>query len=290
MSTPAESQLVGLIGDGVIPSLSPALHEQEADQHGLRYLYRPLDLETMGRRPEEVGAIVREAAALGYTAFNITHPCKQTVLASLDEVSEDARRLGAVNTVLVREGRFIGHNTDFSGFATGMASGLPGADLTRVVQLGAGGAGSAVAYALLAAGAKALDIVDVSLERAAERAGSLAALFPDVEVNPAPTTALPDLMAQATGLVQCTPIGMHHHPGLPLDANLLRPDLWVADIIYRPVRTELVEAATALGCQVLDGGHMAVGQAVDAFRLITGLQPDRDRMRAHFLSLLAEGR
>lgn len=290
MSLPGESHLVGLVGDGVLPSLSPAMHEAEADHLGLRYLYRPLDIEAMGRAPEDVGPILREARALGYTAFNITHPCKQLVLEALDEMSEDTRRLGAANTVLVEDGRFVGHNTDFSGFASGLAEGLPGADLGHVVLVGSGGAGSAVAYAVLAAGAERLDVVDVDPDRARERAASLAALFPAAIVGAADTAALPELLGSATGLVQATPIGMHHHPGMPLDAALLHPGFWVADVIYRPVETELVRAATEMGCRVLDGGHMAVGQAADAFRLITGLEPDRARMRRHFLDLVAEGR
>jgi shikimate dehydrogenase len=91
-------------------------------------------------------------------------------------------------------------------------------------------------------------------------------------------------------VVNCTPVGMHQHPGLPFDAALLSPDQWVADVVYRPIETGLVRAARARGCRVLDGGHMAVGQAVDAFRLFTGAEPDAARMRAHFLELVAAGR
>jgi shikimate dehydrogenase len=290
VSRRGESHLVGLIGDGVLPSLSPPLHEQEADQQGLRYLYRPLDLEVMGRRPEEVGAILREAAALGYSAFNITHPCKQLVMSDLDEVAPDAARVEAVNTVLVEDGRLVGHNTDVSGFSAALATGLPDADLGHVVQLGAGGAGSAVAHAVLTAGAARLDLVDVDTRRARDLAARLGEHFPGARVAAVGREVVPALLGRATGLVQCTPIGMHHHPGTPVDPRLLRSDIWVADIIYRPVETELVHAARALGCDVLDGGHMAVGQAVDAFRLITGVEPDRVRMRAHFLELVAQGR
>lgn len=290
MSRVGESHLVGLIGDGVLPSLSPPLHEQEADQQGLRYLYRPLDLRVMDRRPDEVGAILREAAALGYSAFNITHPCKQLVMPDLDEVAADAARVEAVNTVLVEDGRFVGHNTDASGFSAALATGLPDADLGHVVQLGAGGAGSAVAHAVLTAGATRLDLVDVDTQRARDLAARLGEHFPGARVAAVGREVVPTLVGRATGLVQCTPVGMHHHPGTPVDPRLLRPGTWVADIIYRPVETELVRAARALGCQVLDGGHMAVGQAVDAFRLITGVEPDRARMRAHFLQLVAQGR
>jgi shikimate dehydrogenase len=290
MSTVAESYLVGLIGEGITASLTPPMHEREADHHGVRYLYRPIDLSVINRTGDQVGQLLRQGRDLGYNAFNITHPCKQLVLEHLDDMSDDARRLGAVNTVVIRDGKFIGHNTDFSGFSRGMEQGLPDAELGAVVQLGTGGAGSAVAYALLKKGLQRLTLLDLDPRRAAERGDALAALFPEQEVAVAPMDRLPELLAAADGVLNATPVGMHSHPGLPLDPALLQPRHWVADVIYRPVETELIAAATARGCRVLDGGHMAVGQAVDAFRYITGLEPDPARMRAHFLELLAQGR
>jgi shikimate dehydrogenase len=188
---------------------------------------------------------------------------------------------------VIEDGRFIGHNTDFSGFAAALASGLPGAKLDRVVQLGAGGAGSAVAYALLTAGVRALDLVDVDPGRCAAKAAELAGFFPDSTVTARTTAELPQLMPLADGLAHCTPVGMAAHPGVPLDVDLLEPRHWVADIVYRPIDTELVRRARAKGCDVLDGGRMAVGQAADAFRIFTGLAADADRMRSHFLELVA---
>lgn len=290
MSGTSESHLVGLIGSGITHSLTPPMHEEEADRQGVRYLYRPIDLDVIGRPGSDAGDLLRWGHDLGFTAFNITYPCKQTVIDELDELSDDARRLGAVNTVLVRDGRFIGHNTDHSGFARGLATGLAEADLSTVVQLGTGGAGSAVAYALLAAGAQTLYLSELDAQRASDAASAFAALFPDRRIEPIGPADLPRVMPAATGLVNATPVGMHHHPGMPLDAHLLRPELWVADVVYRPVETELLRRAAALGCRVLDGGHMAVGQAIDTFELITGIRPDGDRMRAHFLGLIAEGR
>jgi shikimate dehydrogenase len=287
MSNRAESFLVGLIGDGVMPSLTPPMHEREGDVQGLRYLYRPIDLTELGLPGQSVGELLTGAYRLGFNGLNITHPCKQLVLEHLDEVTPDARRLGAVNTVIIRDGRFIGHNTDFSGFAAALATGLPGARLNRVVQLGAGGAGSAVAYALLTAGVRELDLVDTDPARCAARAAELAGFFPDQLVTARSTAELPQLMPLADGLVHCTPVGMAAHPGVPLDMSLVEPRHWVADIVYRPIETELVRQARAKGCDVLDGGRMAVGQAADAFRIFTGLEADADRMRAHFLELVA---
>jgi shikimate dehydrogenase len=275
------------VGEGVMPSLSPYMHEREGDVQGLRYLYRPIDLLELELPAESVGELLAGAQRLGFNGLNITHPCKQLVLQYLDEVTPDARRLGAVNTVTIRDGRLVGHNTDFSGFAAAFSSGLPGAKLDRVVQLGAGGAGSAVAYALLSAGVRELVLVDTDAARCTARAAELAGLFPDQSVTAGTTAGLPRLMPQADGLVHCTPVGMAAHPGVPLDMSLLESRHWVADIVYRPIETELVRGARAKGCEVLDGGRMAVGQAADAFRIFTGLEPDADRMRAHFLELVA---
>lgn len=287
MSNRTESYLLGLVGDGVMPSLTPPMHEREGDVQGLRYLYRPIDLVDLGLSPESIGGMLASARSLGFNGLNITHPCKQVVLQYLDEVSPDALRLGAVNTVVIREGRFIGYNTDVSGFAAALAAGLPDVRLDRVVQLGAGGAGSAVAYALLTAGVRQLDLVDVDAERCAARARELSGFFPGSTVTARAAAELPKLMQLADGLVHCTPVGMAAHPGVPLDLDLLQAHHWVADIVYRPIATGLVLAAREKGCRVLDGGRMAVGQAADAFRIFTGLEPDRDRMRSHFLELVA---
>ncbi|MCQ9165433.1 shikimate dehydrogenase [Arthrobacter sp. STN4] len=287
MSNVAESILLGLIGEGVLPSLSPALHEREADRLGLRLLYRPIDLLEVGMPPAAVGELLKAAAHLGFNGLNITHPCKQLVLPFLDEISDDARRLGAVNTVLIQGSRFIGHNTDFSGFGSALAAGLPQAPLNRVVQLGAGGAGSAVAYALLDAGVQSLDLVDVDAGRAAGRAAELQQMFPDQSVTGRGSAELAALVPRADGLVNCTPMGMKEHPGASFDLGLLTPRHWVADIVYRPIETDLVRFARGRGCQVMDGGRMAVGQAVDAFRLFTGRDADADHMRTHFLDLVA---
>ncbi|MGX5358158.1 shikimate dehydrogenase [Kocuria sp. KH4] len=286
MSTTSESYLVGLIGDGITASLSPAMHEAEAHHHGLHYLYRPVDLEVIGRLAPEVGELLRAGRDLGFNAFNITHPCKQLVLAHLDEVAPEAAALGAVNTVLIRDGRFIGHNTDQSGFAAGLHSELADTPRERVVQVGTGGAGSAVAAALLSSDVGTLHLYDVDPARAQERAAAMAALHPGRQVLAATADALPELIRTADGIVNATPVGMHHHPGTPIDTGLLDGHQWVADVVYLPVDTELITAARAAGCRVLDGGHMAVGQAADAFELITGIAPDRARMRAHFLDLL----
>ncbi|MEV1002257.1 shikimate dehydrogenase [Nonomuraea sp. NPDC050202] len=279
-----DSFLVGLIGSGIGPSWSPPLHEQEAVHHGLHYVYRLLDTDRVGG---EVGELVRTARRFGYDGLNITHPCKQAVIPHLDELSPDARMLGAVNTVVFDGERAIGHNTDWTGFAESFARGLPDVPTRRIVQLGAGGAGAAVAHALLTMGADRITLVDADPARAAALAGELAARFGAGRARPASAAELPELLAGAEGLVHATPTGMAHHPGLPLPAELLHPGLWVADIVYRPLETELLKQARAIGCRTLDGGGMVVFQAVHAFRLFTGREPDAERMFAHLTDLIA---
>jgi shikimate dehydrogenase len=285
------SHLVGLIGAGIGTSLSPALHEREAGEHGLRYLYRLLDLDRIGR---PLGDVLTAARLTGFDGLNITHPVKQSVLEHLDELSPDAAALGAVNTVVFRGGKAIGHNTDLPGFARSVSTGLPDAALDQVVLLGAGGAGAAVAYALLSLGAGTVRIFDTEPRRGTALAASLSVHFgPERAVAGRLNhggTALADALREADGLAHATPTGMEGNPGLPVPAAALRPGLWVADIVYRPLETELIRAARARGCRVLDGGRMVVHQAADAFRLFTGLEPDTDRMLRHFDALVSESR
>ncbi|MEV0778296.1 shikimate dehydrogenase [Streptomyces sp. NPDC050428] len=280
------SYLIGLVGSGIGPSLTPDLHQREADHHGLRYLYRRIDIDGLGLGAAEAGELVRGARRFGYDGLNITHPCKQTVIPHLDGLSADAAALGAVNTVVFDGDRAIGHNTDWSGFAQSFARGLKDAPARRVVQLGAGGAGAAVAHALLTLGVDRVTLVDTDPERAAALAGALAGRFGPARAGAADSGRLAELLAGADGLVHATPTGMARHPGLPLSVELLRPHLWVADLVYRPLVTELIGRARALGCRTLDGAGMAVFQAADAFRLFTGREPDTERMLAHMTTLV----
>lgn len=276
------SYLVGLIGSGIGPSLTPAMHETEAAELGHRLVYRRIDLDTWDLPPSAVGELVRSAPRYGFDGLNITHPCKQLVLPHLDDLTPDAAALGAVNTVVFDGDRAVGHNTDWSAFARSLEFGLPSADRDDVVLLGAGGAGAAVAHALMTSGVRRLAVVDTDRERATGLALDLEERFPGHRCRAASPTEVGGLLADADGLVNATPVGMARHPGLPVAAEHLRPALWVADVVYRPLRTALLAEAERIGCRTLDGGGMAVFQATQAFELITGLAPDHDRMMAHF--------
>jgi shikimate dehydrogenase len=278
--------LVGLVGNGVGPSLTPALHMAEGRANGLDYVYRTIDLAELGLPPERIGDVLTWARALGFNALNVTHPCKKLVIEHLDSVDDAAAALGAVNTVVFEPMRTVGYNTDAPGFATGFAEGLPGAQTANVVMLGAGGAGAAVGHAMLELGSDHLTVVDIDVDRATALARELSARHPEVRVDASSFDKLAVLLPHSDGIVHCTPTGMADHPGLPFDEALLHEGLWVADIVYRPLDTALLAAARRIGCRTLDGGHMAVHQATTAFELITGRKPDAARMSRHFRSLV----
>jgi len=280
-----DSFLCGLIGAGIQRSLSPALQEEEARQLGLRLHYQLIDLDAAGVGMEVLPTLVAAARVMGFAGLNITYPCKQSVIPLLDSLSEEAQAIGAVNTV-VREGdRLIGHNTDGSGWSWGFRRALPRADLSRVVLLGAGGAGSACADAVLRLGARQLLIFDRDAARAAALAKGL-----NERLEGGRASASADLRAAlngASGLIHATPTGMAQMPGMPLPEELLRRTMWVSDIVYVPLETPLLKAARSIGCETADGGYMNVGQAYRGFKLFTGREPDAARMDAHFRRLVS---
>ncbi len=277
--------LLGLIGAGIQRSMSPAIHEEEGRHHGLRVHYQLIDLDAAGVGPEALPALMQAVRIMGFAGLNITFPCKQSVIPLLDSLSEEATAIGAVNTV-VREGdRLVGHNTDGSGWSWGFRRALPKADLSRVVLLGAGGAGSACADAVLRLGAVHLRVVDKDASRASGLAARLNAHFDGGRA--APSADIAEALKGATGLIHATPVGMATTPGLPLPEKLLRPAMWVSEIVYVPLETPLLKAARRIGCATADGGHMNVGQAIGGFKLFTGLNADAARMDAHFRKLVS---
>jgi shikimate dehydrogenase len=285
-------RLLGLIGVGIQHSLTPALQEQEAWAQGLRVHYQLIDLALDPQGVLALPGLMVAARSMGFAGLNITFPCKQAVLPLLDDISEEAQAMGAVNTVVFDGRRATGHNTDGSGWRWGMQQQLPNADLSRVVLLGAGGAGAAIAHALLRMHTQSLVLVDSDGARARQLSVALNAQYPAAGSHPqrgprvSHAADAASALVGATGLVHATPTGMGKLPGLPLPAQLLRPDFWVSEIVYFPLQTELLRAAQAAGCAVCNGAGMAVGQAVGAFKLFTGLAPDARRMQAHMKGLL----
>lgn len=272
--------LVGLVGRGIQLSRTPAMHEAEGKARNLAYICQLLDVDRMGDGALTLADILAFAGHFGFTGLNITFPYKQEIVPLLDELSESAEALGSVNTVVLRDGRRIGHNTDMWGFRQSFRQDMAGARRDLVLLLGAGGAGAAVAHALLDSGVDRLLVHDIEEPKAAALAGRLAARFGGGRAVLAGD--LPGAAARADGIVNATPVGMATHPGTPLDTALLRPQCWVADVIYFPLETDLLADARKRGCRTMSGEGMAVHQAAKSFELFTGKTPDVDRMRAVF--------
>lgn len=268
---------IGLVGRGIGASLSPLMHEREGARQGLDYRYHLIDFDILGLEDAQLHAVLAEARTLGFSGLNVTYPFKQAVLPLLDGLAPDAAAIGAVNTVVLGE-RIIGHNTDCWGFAESFRQGLPGVARGTVLQLGSGGAGAAVAQALLQCGVDRLSIYDTEPGRAPALASRLRnQLGANVEAVDDPAIA-----READGIVNATPVGMTKLPGLPIAADLVEARHWVADVVYFPLETGLVRLARERGCRVLPGGGMAVFQAVRAFELFAGIKPDAGAMAAVF--------
>jgi shikimate dehydrogenase len=284
---PRRSILVGLVGEGVTPSLTPEMHEREALRQGLRYVYKTIDLTGDQLDAPHLHRLLEYAVRLGFDGLNVTHPIKQAMVPHVDEVSPDVAALGALNTIVVTGRRTVGHNTDVSGFAEAFRAELDDVRLDEVVLLGAGGAGTAVAHALSRLGVARLLVVDPDTARSAYLVESVRRLDVGPAASIIDSSDVRSAMAAASGVVNATPVGMAAHPGSPIPVDALRPDVWVADIVYRPLLTELVQAARGRGCRVLTGAGMAVHQAAAAFELIAGRPADHEAMARDLDAMVA---
>ena len=270
---------IGLVGRGIQQSRSPMMHEHEGRRLGLGYAYFLIDFDQLGLADAALPRVVNALERLGFAGLNVTHPYKQSVVALMTSLAPEARSIGAVNTIVLSGGERSGHNTDSWGFAESFREGMDGSSLDRVAQFGAGGAGAAVAHALIDLGARDIAIIDSD----AARAESLAARMNGAGgTRVRASTDIAGCLAECRGAINTTPVGMAKYPGVPFPAALLSPEHWVAEVIYFPQETELLRRARKLGCRTLAGTGMAVYQAVRAFELFTGIEPDRTAMAGHF--------
>jgi shikimate dehydrogenase len=280
MSSVHETLLVGLIGRGIGGSRSPQMHEREAAALGLPLVYRLIDFDRLGVDDTDLGKILAMVEAMGFAGVNITYPFKQAVIEHLDTLSPDAKALGAVNTVRFAGGKREGFNTDWSGFATCVQTQLGDVIYGKIAQIGAGGAGSATAYAALQKGANEVCVYDRDFAKADALVTRLAPVFPGQSIVRSVTPQ--DAITGAAGVIQTSPVGMVSLPGLPFDPGLMKADQWLADIIYFPQETELVEKAKERGIRAIGGSSMAIHQAAGAFEIFTGHVPNTNRMLAEF--------
>ena len=261
-----EKFLTGLIGAPIAQSAAPAMHEQAAEALGARCHYQLI--EVAGADPAELRALLDGVRRLGFAGVNVTFPYKEAVVPLLDEMSPGASAIGAVNTVVVRDGRLIGHNTDTTGFERAIGDLVAGSNHGPVALIGAGGVGKAIAFALANLGVVEISIFDadrVKAERLAmQLRGRMEARVADDVAN---------ALQSAAGVVNGTPVGMLPDCGMAVPEALLHRDLWVADAVYTPLWTPLLTAARARGAKVMTGRELAIYQAADAFELFTGLKP-----------------
>ncbi len=278
--------LVGLIGSNIMSSLSPALHADAFAAAGIDGYYHLMDVDQLkGRRLADLLAAAKIA---GFAGTNVTFPFKQDVLTQLDAIDPEAAQIGAVNTVRIApDGRTTGYNTDRRGFRRSFEEGLgrASAEAATVVQVGAGGAGRAVAFALMDLGVATLVLYDRDTVRATTLLNDLARDYGETRCRLA--AVLEREVAAADGVVNATPVGMHGFPGNPVPVAALTAAHWAADVIYTPIETAFIKAAAAKGARVLTGGGMCVHQAAEAFRLFSGIEPDVARMHSTFAKALA---
>ncbi len=277
---PAVGTLLGLIGAPIGHSASPAMHEAAARALDMRCYYHLIEVAGLDRAG--LAATLDGLRHLGFAGVNVTYPYKEAVVPLLDVLAPGAAAIGAVNTIVVQGGRLTGHNTDASGFARAAAEAIGDAFDRPVALIGAGGVGRAAAFALSGLGVPELRLFDRDAPKAQALRG---ALGPDLRVVVCPTVEA--ALAGAGGIVNGTPVGMLPDHATPVADHLLHAGLWVADAVYTPLWTPLLEAARAAGARTMTGRELAVYQAADAFALFTGRAPSAAVMGEAFDAVMA---
>jgi shikimate dehydrogenase len=275
-----ERFLTGLIGAPIAQSASPAMHELAADALGVRCHYQLI--EVAGADQAGLRALLEGVRNLGFAGVNVTFPYKEAVVPLLDELSDSARAIGAVNTVVVRQGRLVGYNTDATGFEHAVANLVTASRRGAVALIGAGGVGKAIAFALANLGVSEIAIFDSDRAKASQLAAQLRGRLP-VRI----AESVEDALLRAVGVINATPVGMLPDRGSPIPEALLHRDVWVADAVYSPLWTPLLLTAKTKGCQIMTGRELAIHQAADAFELFTGLKPSTAEMGSAFDAVLA---
>lgn len=256
----------GVIGWPIKHSLSPQLHGWWLKKYGIAGEYQSYPVE-----PGRLGEFVHALRSEGFKGINVTVPHKQEVLQYLDELTPTARRIGAVNTVVVQDnGTLLGDNTDAYGFITSLRAEAPGFNpALPAVVLGAGGAARAIVASLADAGITKLTLVNRTRSHAEELAHDLG-----VDAHIASWEELPALLVPAGLLVNTTVLGMSGQPPLDIDLAPLGKQAVVFDLIYNPLETALIKAARMQGNAALNGLGMLLHQAVPGFEYWFGQRPE----------------
>ena len=270
-----EKVRLGLIGDNIAASKAPRLHAAAGRMRGVEVAY---DLLVPAEQGAGFDELFDRCAAGGYRGINVTYPYKERAAARVGIESPLVRAMGAVNTVVFGPDGPRGFNTDHTGFVTAWcaafgAAARPGA----VCQVGAGGAGKAVAFGLAALGAEAIRLLDLDRGRAERLAAALREARPETEATAA--TSLEDAARGARGIVNCSPVGMVGHEGTPIPRDLLPGAAWAFDAVYTPVDTRFLADAAAAGLETLSGYELFFAQGADGTEIFLGGPVDRSRLR-----------
>ncbi|AEC51236.1 shikimate 5-dehydrogenase [Pyrococcus sp. NA2] len=273
MDINAKTKVYGLIGKPVRHSLSPIMHNALFEKYNINAVYLAFEVELGRLRDAIMGA-----KALGIMGLNVTMPHKVEVTKFLDELSDEAREIGSVNTIANEDGRLVGYNTDGIGARKALER-VTEVEGSKVLILGAGGAGRAIAYEL----SKVAEVV--VLNRTLEKAKELEKFG----VKGDSLEELPYYIEWADILINATSVGMGEERSI-VPKNLLRPSLVVMDIVYKPLLTRLLRDARSMGCVTVDGLWMLVYQGAESFKIWTGVEVDVEFMRRVALEGLRGGR
>lgn len=267
--------LLGVMGDPIAHSKSPAMHNAALKAAGVHGMYMPLHVH-----PDQLEAAVRGITALGYRGVNVTIPHKEQVMQYLDVIDESARLIGAVNTIVNENGTLTGYNTDGIGYVRSLKEkAVPQIEGKRIAVLGAGGAARGVVYALALEKPGQISI----LNRTADRAVSLAADLQSYDIGNISGGGMQDaqaVLAAADIVINTTAAGMHPHMDeVPVDPAWIREGAAVSDLIYNPLETRLLRESRLRGCTVHGGLGMFVYQGAVAFEHWLGISAPVDTMR-----------
>jgi shikimate dehydrogenase len=273
----ASFKVCALLGFPAHHSMGPAIHNTAFEELKLPFVYVAHDVA-----PADLAAAIAGTRALGYRGLSITMPHKVAALDFVDEVDATARAIGCINTVVNDHGRLLGYNSDGQGALDALARAGIAISSRRVLVLGSGGAARAVAMTVALHGRPAeleiLGVVEDELAHLGRDIGEKSAIQP--RAQRLDDTTLAAAVERAEVLLHCTPVGMTPEKERTLvPRNLLRPELAVFDAVYNPRRTLLLKEAAALGCRVVEGMEMFLGQAMVQFELWTGQPAPAEAMR-----------
>ena len=263
--------LLGLLGAPISHSASPSMHEAAAHALGLRAHYQLV--EVAGADENALRRLLVSMREIGFAGTNVTFPYKEAVIGLVDELSPEARSIGAINTIVFRDGRLLGSNTDASGFSRIIRPYLADAGPGPIALIGAGGVGRAIFHALQGLSPPEIRLFDHDGAR-------MEALAKDTDAICA--SSIEEALSGAVGVINATPVGMLPDQRSPVPAELLHSGMFVSDAVYSPLWTPLLLAAKLAGARTMTGKALAIAQAIDAFELFTGLVADEHVMERAF--------